>query len=63
MITIEEDIKTASQLKRVVRDAVLEYAKNNHLAHIELHITPIVIQNDKYIDELLDVHVTIETKL
>ena len=63
MITIEEDIKTASQLKRVLRDAVFEYAQNNHIAHINIDLTPVVIRNEKFIDELQDIHINIDIKI
>ena len=63
MITIDEDIKTASQLKRVLQDAVLEYAQNNHIAHINIELTPVVIRNEKFIDELQDIHINIDIKI
>lgn len=36
MITIEEDIKTASQLKNVIEQAIVEYSKNNDILNIRI---------------------------
>lgn len=59
MITVDEDIKTASQLKRVIRDAVMEYAKHNNVTCVSLQAEPIVYSNSTGFSELTDVNVDI----
>lgn len=63
MITVDEEIKTASQLKRVIRDAVMEYVKNNHISEIDIHVHPITITNTTLENELIDVVVNIDINI
>lgn len=60
MITVDEEIKTASQLKRVIRDAVMEYAKNNHISEIRIDTQPIIINNNALTKELIDMEMNID---
>jgi hypothetical protein len=60
MITVDEEIKTASQLKRVIRDAVMEYAKHNHISEIRIETQPIIINNNALTPELIDLQMNID---
>jgi hypothetical protein len=60
MITVDEEIKTASQLKRVIRDAVMEYAKHNHISEIRIETQPIIINNNALTKELIDIEMNID---
>lgn len=60
MITVDEEIKTASQLKRVIRDAVMEYAKNNHISEIRIEADLKRLINNNLTKELIDMQMYID---
>ncbi len=60
MIIIEEDIKTASQLKNVIEQAIVEYSKNNDILNIRIEGKTIVYNGVVGCPELVGLELNID---